>query len=71
MVTPDAQLFDISDLGFSLKGQLGKSSIVIKSRHGSEVFRWNTLSVFGKNEAVSVGWVSYDDGLASSWNNHP
>jgi len=71
MVTPDAQLFDISDLALSLEGQLGKSSIVIKSRHGSEVFRWNTLSVLGKNEAVSVGWVSYDDGLASSWNNHP
>ena len=61
MVTPDAKLFNISDLSLSLEGQLGKCSIVIKSRHGSEVFRWNTLSSSDGIAEITEGTSSGDN----------
>ena len=66
VVTPDAELLDVGDLGLRLEGQLGKGSVVIESGHGSEVLGWDSLGSVLQNEAVSVGWVSYNDGLAIS-----
>jgi hypothetical protein len=66
VVTPDAQFVDVSHLASSLKSQLGKGSVVVQPGHGGEVLLWDTLSVLLEDEAVGVGWVSNDDGLAVS-----
>lgn len=66
MVTPDAHFLDVSDLAAGLQCELSECSVMIETRHGREVLLWNTLGVLLENEAVGVGWITNDDGLAIS-----
>ena len=63
MVSPDGHLLDLCHFGASLERKLSESSVVVKSRHGSEVFTWKIFRVILTNERVGVGWVSNDNGL--------
>lgn len=60
MVTPDDDFVNAWDWAVSLFSDLPDGSVVIKSGHGSEVFLWQILGVGGSDEAVSVGWVAYN-----------
>jgi len=67
VVSPNAELLDISYLGVSLKSKLGKCSVVVESGHGSEVGRGDSLGVLLEDEAVGVSGVSNNNGLAVSF----
>jgi hypothetical protein len=45
---------------------LSQCSVVIESGHGCEVFGWDALGVVLQDQAVSVSWVSNNDGFAVS-----
>lgn len=64
MVTPDSEVLDVSDLGPSLKSELGEGSVVVESGHGGEVLTRNARAVVSEDEAVSVGGVSNNNRLA-------
>lgn len=66
VVAPDGHLLDVGDLGVGLESKLGKSSVVVKSGHGSEVLSWDIWSVVLADHGVSVGWVTDNDGAAVS-----
>lgn len=62
VVTPNNNFVDAWNWTVSLFSNLPDSSVVIKSGHGSKVFLWQILGVGSSNEAVSVGWVSNNQG---------
>jgi len=63
VVSPDGHLGDVSDLGVSLKGKLGKGTVVIETGHGSEVLSGEAGSVMLADKGVGVGGVADNDGL--------
>lgn len=63
MVSPNAELLDVSDLGVSLQSDLSEGSVVIESSHGSEVLLGEIFSVVLCDEAVSVSGVADNNGL--------
>ena len=67
MISPDSNIFDIRNLRSSREIKLGKSSVVIKTNHGSEVLSWDTRSMVLKNHNIGVCWVSDNDGLARTF----
>ena len=66
MISPNGHLVDLSSWGVSVEGQLSEGSVVVKSSHCSEVSSWDSLGVVLQDEAVGVGWVTDDNGLAVS-----
>jgi hypothetical protein len=61
VVSPNAEVFNVSKWLLKFLGKLIDSSVVVKSGHGREVLLWNSLCVVGEDEAVGVGWVSDDN----------
>lgn len=66
VVSPDSHLGDVVDGRVGLQGKLGKSSVVVESGHGSEVFPGNSGSVVGADQSVGVSRVSNNNSLGSS-----
>jgi len=63
VVSPHGHLLDVGYLGVGLKGELGQSSVVIESGHGSEAAGGQVRGVVLADQSVGVGRVADDDGL--------
>ena len=63
VVAPNGHLLDFSDRMACLESQLSQSTVVIESGHGCKVFLWDVRGVVLADQAVSVGWVTHNNGL--------
>lgn len=66
MVAPDCELFDVSNLRISLKGELSEGAVVIKTGHSSEVLCRDTWGVVLADHSISVSWISNNNSLGGS-----
>lgn len=64
VVTPDAELFDVSELAPGLEAELAEGSVVVQPRHRSPIFLGHTFGEVGADETVGVGRVANNEDLA-------
>jgi len=58
VITPDAQVFNISNFAVSFLSNLSKCSVMIQLSHGSEIFLRYVFSIMLSDQTIGIAWIT-------------